>query len=247
MFLFCFFIYFCFERALGESLSKCVVPGDDEVNNILRMLATQAMSEAKYISSGEFEVDEFYHYGLAADFYTHFTSPIRRYADVIVHRLLSESIKKEKQGNSYIPLLHQNQITEICNHINIQNRNAKLASMDSARLFHGLYFKAFEENHKKSIQANGIVYSIRSNGFVVIVPEYGIKGVVYLSDSDGNSLLPRENAIKSSLPEYKNLELSGTYHYDKANDVIKLDSNKSKIEITRFSHCTVEVGVTEST
>jgi len=44
---------------------------------------------SEYISTGSYQVDEFYHYGLAADFYTHFTSPIRRFADVIVHRSLN--------------------------------------------------------------------------------------------------------------------------------------------------------------
>lgn len=47
---------------------------------------------AQYFCSGEQAQEEWHHYGLAAPIYTHFTSPIRRYADVCVHRLLGAAI-----------------------------------------------------------------------------------------------------------------------------------------------------------
>ncbi len=73
-------------RALAESLDKCVDRHDANVNFLLRSLATHAMVQALYFSTGSVAVDDWSHYGLALERYTHFTSPIRRYADVMVHR-----------------------------------------------------------------------------------------------------------------------------------------------------------------
>ena len=68
-------------KALGESLDNCTKPADPYFNKLVRILATRSMQQARYFCSGAVTPSEYLHYGLAAPIYTHFTSPIRRYAD----------------------------------------------------------------------------------------------------------------------------------------------------------------------
>ena len=73
-------------KALADSLDLAVKEEDPYFNKLLRILSTRCMMPAQYFCSGEIPKDQWHHYGLAAPVYTHFTSPIRRYADIIVHR-----------------------------------------------------------------------------------------------------------------------------------------------------------------
>jgi DIS3-like exonuclease 2 len=81
---------------------------DPAVFNILMLLATKPMQLAKYFCTGELKdkEEEWSHYALATPFYTHFTSPIRRYPDILVHRMLAAALEAEEviiQGESSLP------------------------------------------------------------------------------------------------------------------------------------------------
>ena len=92
-------------KELQVSLDAAVSPDNPYFNTMLRMIATRCMMQAVYFATGTIEEPLFVHYGLAAAYYTHFTSPIRRYADVMVHRLLAAAIGKIRLNYSK-ELLH---------------------------------------------------------------------------------------------------------------------------------------------
>uniref|UniRef100_A0A5B7BSS8 Putative exosome complex exonuclease RRP44 n=1 Tax=Davidia involucrata TaxID=16924 RepID=A0A5B7BSS8_DAVIN len=158
-------------KALADSLDHAV--GDDPYfNKLIRILATRCMTQAVYFCSGDLSPPEFYHYGLAAPLYTHFTSPIRRYADVVVHRLLAASL-----GIYKLPNIFQDrpQLTSIADNLNYRHRNAQMASRASVELHTLIYFR------KRPTDTEARIVKIRSNGFIVFVPKYGIEGPVYLT------------------------------------------------------------------
>lgn len=66
-------------RKLATSLDEANKSNNPYFNTMLRILATRCMMQAVYFISGTTQKTEFFHYGLAAPIYTHFTSPIRRY------------------------------------------------------------------------------------------------------------------------------------------------------------------------
>merc|ERR1712167_547611 len=76
-------------KQLADSLDLAVKPDDPYFNKLVRIMATRAMQPAEYFCAGTKPPQEYHHYGLAASIYTHFTSPIRRYADQVVHRMLA--------------------------------------------------------------------------------------------------------------------------------------------------------------
>ncbi|XP_038076853.1 DIS3-like exonuclease 1 isoform X2 [Patiria miniata] len=170
-------------KALADSLDKCVDPKDPVYNKILRSLATKAMSNALYFSTGSLPRDQFFHYGLALDRYTHFTSPIRRYADIIVHRLLMAAITDD-HGDG-LSLLSNNALEELCGHINNRHRASQHAQQDSQALFQALFFKDKDPTTDECCTVDAVVHSLRANGFLIFIPRYGIKGAVSLKDKEG--------------------------------------------------------------
>ncbi len=139
----------------------------------MRIIATRSMTQAVYFSSGEVSDPEYLHYGLASPVYTHFTSPIRRYADVLVHRLLSACL-----GFSSLPMSLQNskRMNQLADVINQRHRCAQFASRASSVLHTVILFR------NKTLREPARITKLLGNGFVVLVPKYGVEGVVHIED-----------------------------------------------------------------
>ncbi|PIB02180.1 Exosome complex exonuclease DIS3 [Cercospora beticola] len=166
-------------KALADSLDTCTDPQEPFFNTLVRILATRCMMSAEYFCSGTQSYPEFRHYGLASEIYTHFTSPIRRYADLEAHRQLAAAIEYEPLDSS---LQSKHKIEGVCKNINVRHRNAQMAGRASVEYYVGQALKG------RVMDEDGFVMRIFSNGFVVFVPRFGIEGLVRLRDLGGEQL-----------------------------------------------------------
>ncbi|XP_072235996.1 DIS3-like exonuclease 1 [Leuresthes tenuis] len=220
-------------KTLADSLDRAVDPQDQLVNRLLRIMATQAMSQALYFSTGAEPQDQYYHYGLALDRYTHFTSPIRRYADIVVHRLLTAALEVERGAGPAKAPASNKEVEEMAQHINNKNRAAQRAQNLSTGLFQCLYFKERDPQTDPRCVADAVVYSIRDNGVLVFVPEYGVKGPVYVKNKEGQ--------VVSAAPDGSCEWQSGSVR--RYADRITTSSSCGTSTISLFDHITVRISV----
>lgn len=160
-------------RKLACSLDAAVRPDNVYFNTMLRFLATRCMMQAVYFISGTLQPAEFFHYGLAAPIYTHFTSPIRRYADIIVHRLLAACIGVDR---TYPELLDKRHTSALCNNLNYRNRMAQYAGRASVALNTHLFFSG------RTQEEPGYVLFVRKNALQILIPKFGLEGTIYVAE-----------------------------------------------------------------
>lgn len=160
-------------KSLAESLDACVDPENPFFNTLVRIMATRCMMSAEYFCSGTQAYPEFRHYGLASEIYTHFTSPIRRYADLVAHRQLAAAIDYEPVHPA---VRSRGRLEAVCKNINTRHRNAQLAGRASIAYYVGQALKG------RVAEEEAYVMKVLSNGFVVLVPKFGIEGLIRLRD-----------------------------------------------------------------
>lgn len=158
-------------KALADSLERAVLPDDPYFNVMLRIMTTRCMAQAVYFCSGMLPPSEYIHYGLAAEIYTHFTSPIRRYSDIIVHRLLAVCIGADA---SYPELTDKYKTQAVCNNLNYRHKMAQYAGRASVNLHTHIFFK------NRHVDNEGYVLFVRKNALQVLIPKYGLEATLYL-------------------------------------------------------------------
>lgn len=160
--------------SLAESISKIKDSEGTEEEKRAKLacvtsLCSKPMELARYFCTGLYQPEDFHHFALNVPLYTHFTSPIRRYPDILVHRLLDAAITMRRPNWDAVEV---QQATEHCND---KRLSAKRVSEASAELFLGLFIAECGP-----LSQAGAVVQVMDHSVDVLVLGMGVVKRVYV-------------------------------------------------------------------
>ncbi|KAJ6536627.1 RNB-domain-containing protein [Mycena sp. CBHHK59/15] len=150
---------------------------DPTARRLLELLSFKATQRAKYFCAGMLDIAKYNHYALNTPLYTHFTSPIRRYADLLVHRQLESVL----QGAGAEPkfTMDRDAVAKVAQQCNIKRDSATLAQEQSAHLFLCVLIADLTQRYGPVVRQAKVV-GVLDAAFDVLVPEFGIEKRVHV-------------------------------------------------------------------
>ena len=188
-------------KSINNLIEQC---NGKKEQKLIETVAIRAMQKAHY------SVNNIGHYGLAFDFYTHFTSPIRRYPDTMVHRLLT----KYQQGGRSANKEHYEELCQHCSDMEVVAQNAERDSIK----YKMVEFMA----DKIGMTFNAHISGIQSYGIYCEIDENHCEGLVAIHDLDDDYYDYDE----------KNYCLVGRRHHHKyqLGDAVKVKVARANVE-----------------
>jgi ribonuclease R len=153
--------------------------------NLVSTVILRSMSRARYDPSN------LGHFGLASSAYLHFTSPIRRYPDLVVHRMVKEVLL----GGTSVPEGWEATVTEIADRASERERVAQQAERDSVEMKKIEYMRRHLGD-----EFDGTIAGVTSFGFFVLLERVFVEGLVHVStlDDDYYAHVPEAHALVGS-------------------------------------------------
>ncbi|MBO7139824.1 MAG: RNB domain-containing ribonuclease [Prevotella sp.] len=191
--------------AISKSLNQLMSDAEGKrEQKLIESVALKAMMKAKY------STHNIGHYGLAFDYYTHFTSPIRRYPDTMVHRLLTRYQEGGRSAN-------QEHYEELCEHSSDMEQTAQYAERDSIK-YKMVEFMADKVGQEFDAHISGV----QSYGIYCEIDENHCEGLVGMHDLDGDYYEFDE----------KNYQLVGRRHHRKyqLGDAVRIKVARANLE-----------------
>ena len=141
------------------------------------------------LARAEYSTNNLGHFGLQLKQYSHFTSPIRRYPDLLVHRLINSSLAHKKLGT------RQNELQDECENSSKLERRAEKASRQVEQVLICSYLKT-----KIGSIMDGVITGVADFGLFINLERYFISGLLHVSDlpDDRYQFLQDRNALKGT-------------------------------------------------